>query len=43
MTTAQKVVTNLINDKIFPLNAGLLKQDDWYLEITNLCQNTFHM
>ncbi len=39
MKTAQKIVNNLINENIFPLKVSLLRQDGWYLGITNLFQN----
>ncbi len=39
MKTTQKIVTNLINKNMFSLKAGSLRQDGWYLGLTNLCQN----
>ncbi len=30
MTTVQKIVNNLINEDLFPLNVSSLRQDGWY-------------
>ncbi len=39
--TAQKTINNLINKNIFHLKVSSLRQDVWYLGITNLCKNTY--
>ncbi len=42
MKTAQKIVSNLVNENIFSLNMLklIIRQDGWYLGITYLYQNT---
>ncbi len=40
MKTAKKIVTILSKGNIFPLKVSSLREDGWYLTITNLCQNT---
>ncbi len=41
MTTTKTIVNNLITENIFPSKVSSLRQDVWYLVITNLCQNTY--
>ncbi len=44
MKTAQKIVSNLMNENILPLKVSTLRQDGWYLGITNLIsKHTFHI
>ncbi len=38
--TAQNIANNLINENIYPLKINSLRQDWWYLVITNLYKNT---
>ncbi len=40
MKTAQRIENNLTNENIFPLKVRSLRQEGWYLGMTNLCQNT---
>ncbi len=35
--TAPKIINNLIMENLLPLKVSSLRQDGWYLGITNLC------
>ncbi len=41
MKTSKKIVNNLIYENIYPLKLSSLRQEGWYLGITNLCKNTY--
>ncbi len=43
MKNSEKIINNLINENTFHLKVSSLKQDGYYLGISSLCKNTFHI